>query len=462
MVLRIGPRRQHLLTAWGEVVRSNLTGRGYDLTTPTRSERFRDRLAAFVSNPTEETFDELWTPDAIAAAEEWFCKTIRSIWPNSLDELASFLDEIRHSDTYNTGWETRVSWGDGVIHEVYSRTHPDEPIVSTEARRGLKKFGIEAEYGYGKCRSQIVSFRDLYERYSGHVTADYEETIPVFEEIDQLFRLVMSADPETIQAEAAGPRGKLYKSLRGYPGPNSGDGGPIDIDFEAATPAIDGHLAAREAHAYKDTETTHWAGSHYEWWKWDFAEYVTTEVATEYDVTNLKSKQLDAFLTAFWTNADEYTDTEMLSTPVPQYLLGSWGVRQFADLEQHFLDHPEEAAAVLSDLFDEDQHLVDRLERFHAFGQEPEISDGNLLRVATTFLMGVYPDQYVNFQYERFDTFFSECTSSGSLETGYDARQYYRIVLSCRDIRDALRKECPDANMLDVHTLIRLYQDFVE
>lgn len=117
---------------------------------------------------------------------------------------------------------------------------------------------------------------------------------------------------------------------------------------------------------------------------------------------------------------------------------------------------------MLSGLFDADRDLVERLEAFRRFGQEPEISDGNLLRVATTFLMGAYPDDHLNFQYERFDTIFADCSTVDSLDMGYDGRQYYRIVLACRDIRDVLRTELPDANMLDVHTLIRVYQDFTE
>ncbi|MFC6988783.1 hypothetical protein ACFQJD_08785 [Haloplanus sp. GCM10025708] len=76
--------------------------------------------------------------------------------------------------------------------------------------------------------------------------------------------------------------------------------------------------------------------------------------------------------------------------------------------------------------------------------------------------MGVYPEEYVNFQYERFDTFFSNCSTVDSLNTGFDAQQYYRIVLARRDLRDAMQDELPDASMLDVHTLIRHYQDVLE
>lgn len=460
--MSIGRRRRRLLSAWTEVTSSYPTGPGYDLTPPTRSERFREELSSFISEPSDEAFDRLWNRESIAAAGEWYPASIRNLWPDSLADLAEFFDEIRQADTYDTTWENQVTWAPSVVQELYSRSEPDDPVVSEQARRGLRKFGINPKPGYTDFRDQLSAFRETYLEQSGPVTESHESPIPVSEEIDQLFRLMTSVETETIRSELSGPRGELYTALQGYPAPESSDRGPIDIDFEAATPAIDGHLSARHNGAYRDLETSHWAGQHYEWWKWDFADYVTNEVMSTYDVMGLDPGEIEEFIGAFWANADRYTDTDMLSTPVPQYLLGSWGVVQFADFKQHCTENPEEAAETLSILFDEEEHLIDRLERFHRFGQHPEISDGNLLRVASTFLMGAYPNEFVNFQYERFETFFRDCSSVESLETGFDSRQYYRIVLACRDLRDALQKELDDANMLDVHTLIRLYQDFKE
>jgi hypothetical protein len=300
------------------------------------------------------------------------------------------------------------------------------------------------------------------------VTENADVKIPIHAEIDQLFRLVTNTDSADITAEATGDRGPLYSALEGYPGPDRDDGGPIDIDFDAATPAIDGHVAARRNEAYQDLTTEHWAGEHYESWKRDFTDYVSDTVASEYDVTDLSPDELADFFAVFWANAETYTDTEMLSTPVPQYLLGRWGVVQFDDFKTHCLDNPEEAASVLSVLFDEDTHLVDRLTQFHDFASQAEMSSGNLLRVATTFLMGVHPDRYINFQYERFNTFFGDCSSVDELEDGFDARQYYRIVLACQDLWATMEPALEDVvaerdpAMVEIHTLIRLYQDFKE
>lgn len=460
MVDHLGPRRIRLLTAWQEVAQNEREGPSYDLTRPTRSERFQHHFADFISEPSEESFGSLWQSTHLHTAKEWYAETILNLWPESIEDLAKFFDDIRTADQYNPEWETEITGGGAAAQEVYSRHNVNEGIVSMRARRGLQKFGVDPGSSFDDTRSALQNFSEVYKKYSGHVTGDADEPIPIFEEIDELLHLVTAVNEETIRVEAQGPRGALYNSLRGYPAPETGDRGPIDINFDTATPPIDGHVAARRNNAYKDTTTEHWAGTHYEWWKWDFAEYVSQTVSADYDLTSLSAQDVPGFLDAFWANSNEYTDTAILSTPVPQYLLGSWGVRQFADFEQHCLDHPDEAAVVLSNLFDTQEHVVDRLRKFRSFGSEPEISNGNLLRVATTFLMGAYPEEHVNFQYERFNTFFQDCSSLDELEKGFDARQYYRIMLACRDIRDAIRTELDGANMLDVHTLIRLYQDY--
>lgn len=459
MTIELGRRATQLLQAWGAVAGDHPTGRGYDLTPPTRSETYQNRLDAFVEDPTESTFENLWNPEVLAAAGDWPSGILLNLWTGSLEDLAELFDEIRTADRYHPGWEDRVSWS-SVIPELYTRTESGDPIVSEQARDGLKKLGIQTTTGFASRREQLVAFQRCYLEHAGHVTASNSDSIPVVAEIDQFFAFVTTTGQEDIEAESGGPRHELYDALRGYPSAASNDRGPIEIDFEAAMPALDGHVAARRNDAYADLETEHWAGRHYETWKWDFAGYVRDHVTSTYDVEDLSGEELAAFFDDFWTSADEYTDTEILSTPVPQFLLGRWGVVQFQDFKKACLATPEEAASVLSTLFSEEEHLVGRLHQFHDFAASDDVSDGNLLRIATTFLMGVNPDEYVNFQYERFDTFFCDCSNIDTLQTGFDAQQYYRIVLACRDLRDAMQDELPEASMLDVHTVIRLYQDY--
>lgn len=458
MDFSLGPRATRLLNAWGKTAAAERTGVGYDLTTPTRSDRYRTRLNAFLDTPTEETFEDLWRTDTVADANQWFAAPVRQLWSGDLDDLASFFRTIRDAESYNDEWRRRAPWG-AVTAELYTRDDPGTPIVTEQSKIALRKLGLNPESGYEARRDQLRAFRDLYLDAAGHVTADSPDQIPVYEEIDQFFEVVTTVSQAARRREEDGPRAALYTALRGYP--STAGRGPIEVHFDRATPAIDGHIAAVKSGAYEDLETEHWAGGHYESWKWDFAGYITGTVATEFTLTDLGPTELDAFFEAFWGNADEYTDTDMLSTPVPQYLLGSWGVRQLPDYRTNCLEEPEQAASVLSNLFDEDEHLVTRMERFHDFAACERVSDGNLLRIATTFLMGAYPDEYVNFQYDRFNTFFLDCSNSGDLKQGYNARQYYQIVLACRDIQDVLQTEIEEASMLDVHTLIRLYQDFL-
>jgi hypothetical protein len=456
MDVSLGPRGTRLLHAWSDAIATDRSGRGYNLTSPTRSERYRARLERFVDDPTTANFEALWNDATGAAATGWYTTTVLNLWPASVEELASFLQSIRMADEYNEDWQKRVMWG-SLVPELYSRSDPDRPVVSTQSRRGLRKLGIEPATGFDACSDQLLAFRDTYRDIAGHVTASSSTPIPLFEEIDQLFALITTLDSQDIRTENAGERRDLYTALQGYPGTDSG---PIEITVAAARPAIDGHIAARNSGAYEDTTTDHWAGDHYESWKWEFAHYVTNHVTATYSLDSLTPADVEPFFEAFWDNADEYTDTGLLATSVPQYLLGRWGVVQLDDFRTHCLAQPEKAAMTLSTLFTRDDHLVDRLQQFHDFAASKEVSDGNLLRIATTLLMGAYPDEYVNFQYERFNTFFSDCSDLDSLDTGFDARQYYRVVLACRDIRNVMQEELDDASMLDVHTLIRLYQDF--
>lgn len=457
MAIELGHRATRVLTQWGSVAAEHPTGRNYTLERPTRSEIYLDRLAAFIEEPTESTFNAVWTKDSIAAATGWEPTVVLNLWAGTIDDLAGFLDDIRSSDEYDPEWEERAPWG-SIIAELFTRARPDRPILSNESRKALRKLGITPDSGFDQRIRQMEEVSECYLDIAGHVTAQTDEPIPVYEEMDQLFRLITTVQPGDITAELDGPRRELYDSLKGFHSTKTDDSGPIEIDFTAARPAIEGHILARQNDAYADEETEHWAGTHYESWKWDFAEYLHDEVLGTYDLESLSATELPDFFDDFWGHPRRYTE---LSTPVPAYLLGRWGVVQLGDFKALCLQNPEGAADVISDLLDRDEHLVDRLTRFHDFAVCDEVTDGNLLRIATSFLMGVYPDEYINFQYERFNTFFSDCSGVDSLTKGFDARQYYRILLACGDIRDAMRPDLPEASMLDVHTVIRLYQDSV-
>lgn len=142
------------------------------------------------------------------------------------------------ADEYNEDQQKRVSWG-SLVPELYSRSDPDIPVVSTQSRRGLRKLGIEPATGFDACSDQLLAFRETYRDIAGHVTASSNNPIPIFEEIDQLFTLITTLDSQDIRTEDAGKRRDLYTALRGYPGAHATDSGPIEINVAAARPAID-------------------------------------------------------------------------------------------------------------------------------------------------------------------------------------------------------------------------------
>jgi len=179
MALLLGPRGTHLLETWGVVAEAHPTGSAYDLTRPTRSDQYRPRLVTFTQDPSDSNFDSLWNEQVLAPANEWFPSTVRSLWSGTLDDLATFLDEIRTSEQYDDSWNKRVSWG-AVIPELYSSASEDGPIVSQQARNGLRKFGIEPASGFDGVADQLTSFKELYLDVSGRVTASTTEPIPVY------------------------------------------------------------------------------------------------------------------------------------------------------------------------------------------------------------------------------------------------------------------------------------------
>lgn len=199
----IGPRGNELLATWGKVAATYPSGPGYDLTRPTRSDRYRNRLQTFIDTPSESNFERLWQTDAVAAASEWYPATVLNLGPDSLDELALFFDEIQAADEYDEKWAKRARWG-WTIPELYSRANPELPIVSGQARRGLRKFSIEPATDFHTLSDQLAAFQDVYLDVAGHVTPSRNDSIPIYEEIDQLFALVTTVTDEEIQAEQAG------------------------------------------------------------------------------------------------------------------------------------------------------------------------------------------------------------------------------------------------------------------
>ncbi|GGI95183.1 hypothetical protein GCM10008995_01650 [Halobellus salinus] len=135
------------------------------------------------------------------------------------------------------------------------------------------------------------------------------------------------------------------------------------------------------------------------------------------------------------------------------------------DIVAYCHDNPDEAAAVLSDLYNEEISVVDRLNEFYEFfrhlttREENDRPPGSLLRAATALSLYAFPDRHITFQYRRMNNFFSEYSTLDSLDTGFNARQYHEVAVACRDLLSKIKDRTGDATMIDVQTLIYIADD---
>lgn len=138
----------------------------------------------------------------------------------------------------------------------------------------------------------------------------------------------------------------------------------------------------------------------------------------------------------------------------------TWG-----DIVDHCHENPEEAAAVVSELYDEELPIVDHLNEFYEFTFHMTIRDennrspGSLLRTATALLMYAYPQRHITFQYQRMYRFFREYSTSDGLDTGFNAQQYREVAIACRDLLGRIENRAGDASMIDVQTLVYVADD---
>jgi hypothetical protein len=225
---------------------------------------------------------------------------------------------------------------------------------------------------------------------------------------------------------------------------------------------IEAHVEARDSGAYDDLETSHWGGTHIESWKWQFADYFEDVIRTEFDLTALTATDIPRFFAAI-----EEPDVEFDAVSnVPAHMMGGQFHRlTWQDIVSYCHDNPDEAAAVLSDLYNEELPIVDRLNEFYEFFRhlttrdENDRSPGSLLRAATALLMYAFPDQHITFQYQRMNNFFSEYSTLDGLDTGFNARQYHEVAIACRDLLSKIEDRTGDASMIDVQTLIYIADD---
>ena len=182
-------------------------------------------------------------------------------------------------------------------------------------------------------------------------------------------------------------------------------------------------------------------------WKWAYQEHIAHAVKSQFDLANLTASDIEPLMHAL----DERVD---LSSHVPTYMLGgrSGGIA-WGDFKSISVEQPEEAAEVLSLVFDKSEYIGDRLRRFREFYSDIDTSGGPLLSLASVLLMFVYPDEYIMYRYTEHSHFFEEY-SDYDITTGFDIEQYWVFNEACRAIKERLNERLDDASLLDVHTLI--------
>lgn len=444
--LRLGPRQREILEGWGSVVAESPAGAGYDLGNLDRSERFRDRLETFVQSPTEERFEACWSPEHLDAALVGGAPYVRNAWDGSHTDLAALLDTIRSASTYDAAWEESFP-GTFAVWEVFTRTHPECVVLTTQTVEGLRRFGFDRPQSFGDARESVDEFAGQYAELVGHATAGTPHEVHVTEEIETLLRLLSNVSDAELQQEVTGERRALYRPLI-TDGPGYWGG---KVAFGSLDALLDEYVLARESGRLDEEDTDGWGGDHWETWKWAYVhDYVHVEVLPDYTITTLKPGEVVEFL-------DRLDRAVGLSDKIPTFLLGGkWGGILWNAFVEYSQEHPDRAATVLSDLFDESLYIATRLDGFQAVYGHLTDSPGQLLSLVTFLLLSVYPDHYVMYKYGKFSTFF-EATSDYSVGSGFDTDQYWILNEACRHLVDRLEERDVDASMLDAHSLIWVF-----
>jgi hypothetical protein len=457
----LGQVLEPALRTFGDLVADGPNGPGIDFTETNRTHLCQARFDAFLEEPTSESFRELWSPATLAGY--WMPNVGTLLGPD--DEVESceiLLSEMATADTFDPAWAGRLDrtengWG---LYELFRRSRGGhEPIPTVEAKKVLTKVGYDIEDTPESTAAAIEEFADRYRDVVGHASADTEYELPIYAEIDEFFRLVQTTDRETINSQLTGPYAPLFRPLIGHRiHTDSAD----PLTWSGVEQLIDDHVEARDSGAYDDLETSHWGGTHIESWKWQFKDYFQDVVWDRFDLTALTADDIPALFAAI-----EEPDAEFDAVSnVPAKMMGgqfhrlTWG-----DIVDHCHENPEQAAAVLSDLFDDDVPVVDRLNEFYEFfhhlttREENDRSPGSLLRAATALLMYAFPDRHITFQYQRMDNFFSEYSTADGLDTGFKAQQYHEVSIACQDLLDRIESRTGEASMVDVQTLIYVADD---
>lgn len=444
----IGPRRRALLEAWAEHISTTASGTHYDLSDDNRTAQIQRHVDAFLSDPSEDSFETLWSYESLADSILGGPSQVLSQW-DSVAELAACLETIRDATEYDPSWEEHFP-AKTAVWELYGRLHPSsEPIVFSECLGGLEALGYGSISTFADARSTWAEFEEHYRSIAGHATEGTAHEVPLAHEMSEFLRFISAADSETLE-DTLQPSDDYYPLVR-WREEGTVEG---DIQLTGHEEHLEGFIKAKKQDGFqKDGSDDLWNGPHWESWKDDYLAHMDTAIKPEYDLTDLDPDSVPSLL-------DDLHESTTLSTPVPSYMLGGrQGGILWSAFKERSLKDTAETADVLSYLFDEDEDIGVRLDRFIEWYGTIDTSDGQLLSLATILLTFVYPREYVFYKWSLMNSFFGDFADY-DVNTGFHTSQYWKLNLACREqLLAVLDQEFDDATLLDVHSLLYVYHN---
>lgn len=444
----IGPRRQALLQSWKEHILTKESGSGFDFSPMNRTAEAQRKTEAFVQDPSEDSLEEIWSRDIIADSVFGGSTALLNKWDGEVNELAQEFEQIQEATEFDPIWE-RHFLTDQAVWELYGRLHPDIALIlNSECSRGLSYMGFSRPSTYIGAQTEWNEFRSVYETHVGHATAGTDHEVPLNHEMSEFLWFVATTDEEELRQILLADVDE-YRPLVGWR-----DETPLsnDIQFSGLMPVLDGYVTAKKEGGFeRDGPDDLWNQGYWEDWKGEYLQHMETQVKPKYDLTDLSGTDIEPLL-------DDLTESTTLSTPIPSYMLGGrQGGILWSEFKKASLENPKEAAATLSYLFDTDEDINIRLDRFATFYRNLDTSGGPLLSLATVFLTFAYPQDYVFYKYSRMNHFFDEFADY-NVRTGFNTDQYWKLNTACKtQILDDLTRDLDDATMLDVYTLLYVW-----
>lgn len=317
--------------------------------------------------------------------------------------------------------------------------------------RALTDLGFSSLGTHPEARGTWESFSTVYQSIAGHATQDTTHAVPLNHEIGEFLWFLAMNDTETI-ADVLQKGSEEYVPITRWK-----DEAPLeqDLRLNGHVQHVEGYADAERFGGFEENGTEDlWNNGYWEDWKDAYLEHLDTNVRPKYDLTNLAASDVEPFL-------DDLNVQTTLNTKIPTYILGgrSGGI-VWGQFKTRSLNDPKKAATVLSSLFDEDEELTLRLDRFiEHYGTLDGATGGPLMTLATMLLSFAYPTKYVIYKYGLMHGFFDEYAQF-SVDQGFNPRQYWKLNLACKtQLLDELQTRLDEkaVTMLDVYTLLYVW-----